>query len=118
MGMCGVSAMVRAALWLEDKAGAETLSIGRESFAAKDSCTLESCGRHLLYSIKLDGGWVTLSAQLMDAAGSPESLLTVCDGASRWKQVCRLVLALERSGIKSLEPIELGETGPGSWVIA
>lgn len=112
--------MVRAALWLEQTLGLETLMIGREGFDRKDSCTLTSCGRHLLYSIKLDGGFVFVSAQLMDGpADSLESLLTVGDCANGWTHLCRLVSALERSGCRSLQrPIELGETGPDSWVIA
>jgi hypothetical protein len=49
-----------------------------------------------------------------------ERLLTIGDGPDGWQTICRLVAALERSGIKSLtpKPIELGTPGlPDSWVI-
>jgi hypothetical protein len=120
MGMEGVAAMVRAAVWLENRAGLETLNIGRGALDRKDSCTLELSGRHLFYSVLLDGGFVFLSVQPMDCGDSLERLVGVGDGSDGWKTICRLVAALERSGLKSLtpKPIQLGTPGlPDSWVI-
>jgi hypothetical protein len=117
-GDSGVSAMVRCALWLEDKLGLETLNIGREGLDPKDSCTLTMFGRHLFYAIKLDGGFVFVSAELMDAGDPPEQLLSIGDGPEGWRTITRLIAALERNKIKSLErPIEIGGTGPNAWVI-
>ena len=121
MSMNGVSAMVRAALWLENTAGLETLAIGRGGLEPKDSCPLEMSGRHLFYVIKMDGGFVFVSVHPMDLGDSPEKLMIVADGPDGWETVCRLLCALERSGITSLtpRPIELGTPGsPDSWVIA
>ena len=81
---------------------------------------MKVCGKWLAFRIALRGGWVWLSACPMDSASEPELLLNVGDGEAGWKTVCRLVLALERSGISSLErPIELGGgSAPDGWVIA
>jgi hypothetical protein len=49
------------AVWLENRAGLETLSIGRGGFEPANSCTLEMWGRNLFYSILLDGGFVFVS---------------------------------------------------------
>jgi hypothetical protein len=119
MSMNGVSAMIRCALFLEDTLGMDVLNIGRSALDRKDSCTLEACGRHLSYVILLDGGWVFLSATPLDSLSEPESLLSVADGEG-WPTICKLVKALERSGITSLQrPIEIGEGGnPDSWIIA
>jgi hypothetical protein len=68
------------------------------------------CGPHLFYDVTLDGGWLFVSAQLMDRSDPPQSLLSVADGPEGWQTLCRLVEALERNKIKSLErPIEAGE---------
>jgi hypothetical protein len=75
-------------------------------------------GRWLAFRIVLDGGWIVLSAQRMDSGDPEESLLTAADGPSGWQTVCRLLAALERSGIKELrKPIELGDFGRDAWVI-
>jgi hypothetical protein len=110
--------MIRAALWFEDTLGMEVLFIGRHGLDRKDTCYLEVCGRHLFYSIKLDGGWVFLSAQLLDAIDCLEPLLSLADGEG-WPTICRLVKALERGEIKSLQkPIETGLEGSNGWIIA
>jgi hypothetical protein len=119
MSMEGVAAMVRAAVWLENRAGLETLSIGRGGLEPANSCTLEICGRQLHYTILLDGGFVFLSVQPLDS-GNSERLLGVADGPDGWHTVCRLVAALERSGITALspKPLQLGTPGlPDCWVI-
>ena len=53
----------------------------------------------------------------MNSADEPQLLLSVGDGEAGCKT--RLLLAFEKSGIRSLErPIEIDGTGPDSWVIA
>jgi hypothetical protein len=98
--------------------GVETLSIGREGLAPRNSCTLEMTGRHLFYVIVLDGGWIFTKAALMDAGDPPQELLSVGDGPRGWTTTARLIRALERSECRSLaRPIHLGESGPDSWAI-
>jgi hypothetical protein len=72
----GISAMVRCAVWSERCLGVETLAIGREGHDRADSCTLELAGRHLFYSILLDGSFVFVSAQPMDSGEALEGFLT------------------------------------------
>jgi hypothetical protein len=97
-------------LVFETKLKIETLSIERECFDRMDSCTLIATGKWLAYHITLDGGWVFLRVQLMDAGDEPQQLLSGADGAKGWRTICRLVAALERNQVKSLErPIEAGE---------
>jgi hypothetical protein len=118
---CGVSGMVRAALWFEDRLGLETLNIGREALQRRDSCTLQTCGRYLFYSITIDGGFVFLDVSPMDRAiGASERLLTIGDTKQGWFDLCRLVQALERNQIRDVKvrPLEIGESGNrDSWVI-
>ena len=116
----GISAMVRAALWFEDQLNLTVLNIGRESFARKDSCTLQCCGTHLLHSIQIDGGWVSLEVTPMDQAEQPQKLLTIGDTKQGWSDLCQLVQALERYQIKDVRERPLGIGTPGnrdSWVI-
>jgi hypothetical protein len=113
MGMDGVAAMVRAAVWLEIRGGLEVLNIGRGALDRQETCTLDLFGRHLFYSVLLDGGFVFLSAQPMDCGDSLERLVAVGDGPEGRKTLCHLIVAFERSGIPSLtpKPIQLGEPG-------
>jgi hypothetical protein len=116
----GVSAMIRCAVYLEDTLGIELVSIGRAGLDRKDTCCLECAGRNLFYWVRIDGGFVFLSAvALDDPMSKPEPLLSIGDTADGWKQISRLTAALERSGIKSLDrPIEVGLGGSNGWVIA
>jgi hypothetical protein len=108
--------MVQCASWLENNLGVSVLSIDRQGFDPANSCTLEVCGRHRFYVVRLDGGFVFLSAQLMDAGGPPEILLTAADGEAGWKTVSRLIAGLERNEVQSLQkPIEFGEGSNGSF---
>jgi hypothetical protein len=118
--MTGVGAMVRAGAWAEVQLGMTVLSIGSEGSDRKDSCcTLDVCGRHLFYRIKLDGERVWLSACRMDSGNEPELLLTVGDEQQGWRKVCCVVRLLEREEVRRLErPIELGGgSGPDGLVI-
>jgi hypothetical protein len=74
-------------------------------------------GRFLFYDITLDGGWIFLSAALMDRSDPREFLFSVGDGAQGWQDVCRVVAAMERSGIQSLvRPFHVGsDEGPNSF---
>jgi hypothetical protein len=107
---------------LEDRLDLETLSFARECFDRKDSCTLQTYGRHLFYSIVIDGGFVFLDVAPMDQAEEPQRqrLLTIRDTEQGWSDLCRLVQALERCRIKDVQqrPLEIGESGNrDSWVI-
>ena len=120
MGLEGVAAMVKAAIWLETRAGLATYYIGRGGLDRRDSCTLELAGRHLFYTVLLDGGFLFLSVQPMDGGDSPGRLIGVGDGSGGWQTICHLIVALERSGITCLtpKPIQLGEPGMADcWVI-
>jgi hypothetical protein len=115
----GIGGMVKCGCWLEDQVGVEVMSIGREALDRKDSCTLIAAGKSLCYSVMLDGGFIFLSVCLMDKGDRPQQLLSVGDCSKGWETIARLIGALERSGCRSLQrPIEIGESGPDSWVIA
>ena len=95
----------------------ETLSIGRAAVRDED-CVLEVAGR---WRLALRGPEVRLAAGLMDTAAAPETLLRSPDVAAGWQTVRRLIAALERNAIKSLQrPIEVGGPsvdGDNCWVI-
>jgi hypothetical protein len=55
----GVGAQVYAAAWLSRVCSLEVESFGRAALARKDTCLLEMTGRHLAYTILLDGGWMS-----------------------------------------------------------
>ena len=115
----GVAAQVRAAVWLDDQLGLEILFIGRHALDREDSSTLEASGKHLSYWIILDGGFLFLHAQCLDAIADSELLFSIGDTKEGWHTICKVVQALERNEVRSLErPIVAGEGGPSSWVIA
>jgi hypothetical protein len=114
----GLGALIQCGAWLAQTLDLEPLYIGRRALDREDTWTLELAG-HLLYVIRLDGGWVFLYAGSMDKGDDPEFLFSVGDANwEGWKQIARTMMALERSGITTLErrPLELGE-GPNSIVI-
>jgi hypothetical protein len=113
-----VAGLVRSAAWLDTVVGVEPLSIGRSPFG-KDDCAAEFVGTQLLVHVALRGGWIWVSACGMDEADQPELLFNVADGVEGWVTVRRFIMALERSGIKSLKerPIRIGEGGADSFVI-
>jgi hypothetical protein len=115
-GDTGISAMMRAALWLEIQLDIDILNIWRGSFE-RSECTLEACGRFLAYFVVLDGGFVFLWASLMDKGNPPERLFSIGDTKQGWQTICKVIQALERNKVKSLErPIEAG-SGPSGFVI-
>ena len=120
MKMNGVSGLVRAALWLEDRLNLETQNIGRESLAPSESCLLETTGKWLAYYLTIDGGWLSLKIQLMDTGEEPQLLVSFVDGPEGFREVCKIIRLLEREEVKSLQrPIALGEgSGANSYVIA
>jgi hypothetical protein len=116
----GVSAMVRLAYWSERRLGCDVATIGRSGLDRRDTCTLQTSGRHLFYTLVLDGGFLFFYAQPMDTGDPFEHLVTVGDTQDGWNVVARLLQALEHSGITSLQPrpIQLGEVGdPNCFVI-
>jgi hypothetical protein len=114
----GVAGRVRTALWLEHTAGMEVISFGPPAHSIED-CRLELGGTQLLVKISIKGSWIWLSAVGLDAGEAAELTCNFGDGPTGWSNARRLVLALERSGIKSLHPrpIRFGETGPDAYVI-
>jgi hypothetical protein len=120
MSDSGVGALVKFGAWLSHRLDLEVLSCGRAGLAPKDSCNLELTGKHLLFDLTIEGGFIFLSAQLLDRGDPPESLASFADGLDGWKQICAIVRCLERDQIKSLaKPIELcGGSGPNGWVIS
>jgi hypothetical protein len=57
----------------------------------------------------------------MDAVSPPATILRTSDDQSGWDVIHRLIVALERSGLRSLypRPLEVGEIGSSDcWVIA
>jgi hypothetical protein len=92
--------MGKAADWLEQVAGISVEFIGRR--IGDKARTLEASGAHLSYTIKIDGsGWIWLSACPMDS-GLTEKLVSLAEGQAGWRTVCRLLHALERAEIRSL----------------
>jgi hypothetical protein len=112
--------MVRTGLWCERVLGTEVLSIGGAALA-KEDCVMELSGRSLFLRIGLRGGWIWVSACSMDEADQPELLFNIGDAPEGWTTVRRFVAALERSGVRSLQPRPLrigAESGADSWVIS
>jgi hypothetical protein len=115
----GVGAQVELACWCSRVFGLDVESFGRAGTARKDSCKLVLTGRHLLYDITLDGGWIFLSLQVMDKGDPPDNLVTLADGLEGWQRLGQLISAFERHNVKSLErPIEIGNSDClGGWAI-
>ncbi len=113
----GVAAQVQAAAWLTQVLGLEVISFGRPAVSKHYACKLELTGRFLLYDLTLDHDWLNFSAALLDRADPLEELFHVADNGQGWQDVCRVVAAMERSGLRSLErPFHVGsESGPNSF---
>ena len=96
----------------------EVLSLGpsAQNAITKEDCVLEVSGRQLFLRITLRGTWVWLYACGMDEGEQPQLIFNVGDGPQGWTTVRKFVLALERSGVKSLRtrPIQLGQVGLSS----
>jgi len=116
----GLGGMVQAAAWLANLLDLEVLTFGRAGLAPAHSCKLEIAGAHLLYDVTLDGGWIHFAVAAMDRGDPAEHLMSVADNPESWQTLCRFIAALERSGVRSLQPrpLRIGtESGPNSWVI-
>ena len=106
--------MLKAARWLNMACGLEILSLGRVTGLERADCILELVGSQLLLRLELRGTWIWLSAYGLDEGGSePEAICNFGDTPQGWLDVCKLVQALERSGVKSVRdrPVKIGETG-------
>ena len=120
MNGTGVAAMVSMGVWAESALQMEVLSIGRPATNMVEDCVMELVSKCLSYRVALRGTWIWLSVSAMDCADEPELLLRAADSKEGWDWVRRLVLALERDEIKSLQPrpLELrGGSGPNGFVI-
>jgi hypothetical protein len=114
----GLGAFVYAAAWLSNRFDLEVLSFGRAGDAPSQSCKLEMCGPFLAYDITLDSTWIFVSASVMDRSDPPQRLATFPDVRQGWQDTCKLITALERNKVRSLEvPLEIGDGGPNSFVI-
>jgi hypothetical protein len=116
----GIGALVQCGAWLSHTLDLEVLSMGRGALDREDTTTLEMCGRHLLYVLRLDGGWCFLYACPLDTASDPELLFSIGDANwEGWKQICRLIEGLEHNEIRSLQPrpLEIGSMDGSGFVI-
>ena len=106
--------MLKAARWLNLTCGLEILSLGRQTGLERADCVMEIVGSQLLLRIELRGTWIWLSAASLDEGGESEAICNFPDGPQGWRDVCKLVQALERSGLTSLKehPVRLGTEGP------
>ena len=118
----GIGAMLRMALWCDETLGLEILSVGRCSGLERYECAVEMTGKYLAYSIVLDGGWIFVSTpQSMDSGEEQQTpLFSIGDTSEGWRTTCRFLMAIERSGLTSLKekPIQIGDGGKDSWLIA
>ena len=87
MNSDGIGGMVKAGAWLSNLLDLEVLGCGRAGDAPAHSGKLELSGRFLAYDITLDGGWIFVSAAVMDRGDPPECLLTIADNAENWRTV-------------------------------
>jgi hypothetical protein len=118
MNSSGISAMIQLGASLENDLAMETLSIGRDALS-DEICVLELAGRHLLYRFGLRNDEVRLAVPPLDSAKAPD-ILHSPDTENGWRVVSRVIGAMEKHQIKSLQrPIKVGEPGdPDAWVIA
>ena len=76
----------------------------------------------LQYHLWLDGGFLFFQAAGLDQAcdESSKPLLTIAAGAKGFEVVCRLIAALERSGVTEIRlPLQVGELGMAdAWLLA
>ena len=113
--------MLKAGLWFDRVVGMEVLNIGRATGLERADCVMDLNGTQLSVRIALMGGWVWLSACGLDEGEQTQPICNFPDTSQGWRDVCKLVQTLERSGVKSLRerPIHIGERGsPDCYVIA
>ena len=110
----------QAALWLEEILGLKLTPMQRPALERQSYFECQGYGKNLRYALWLDGGWLNFVAEGLDQTDGPSKpLLTIEDGAKGFEVVCKLIAAMERSGIKRVElPLQLGEPpNPDCWVI-
>jgi hypothetical protein len=115
----GLSALIYYGAQLSVECDLEVIAMGSPAEAAPESCVLELCGDHLLFTIALAGGHVTVGAQAMDGVEDPDPLLKIEDSPVGWDVAFRLVRSLVENEVRSLQrPIQSGMLGlPDSWII-
>ena len=117
-GNSGVGAMVFTASWLMRVLNLQVEFFGRPAVSKHFfDCELSMSGRHLLYIIRLDHSWIVLFAQLLDKGDAAEHLVGLSDNGEGWQHLCRLIAAMERSGLRSLtRPFHVGsDSGPNAF---
>jgi hypothetical protein len=103
-GKVGIPAMMGFALWSESELALDIVQIGRAGLDPAESCTLTMTGRWFAYEVRIDGGWVFVGVESMDSADGVERLFRVADTTNGWETVQRFCMALESSGLRSLQP--------------
>jgi hypothetical protein len=98
----GLPAMMSASTYFDDEFGLDIEFFGREAFDVRDSCKLVMAGRWLLFELQIDGGWLFLRAQNMDAGDMLKLLATLPDGPKGWQVVRQLIGYLEEQEIKDV----------------
>jgi hypothetical protein len=122
MDFATIELFTRAARWLEKVLALETVPINRPATARRWFFQMDAYGERLQYHLWTDGGFLFFQAAGLDQPcdESSKPLLTIAAGAKGFEVVCRLIAALERSGVKRIElPLQLGEEGMvDSWRIS
>jgi hypothetical protein len=115
----GLSGLVFTAGYLLSEFDLQITFFGREGLAVRDTCKCVLDGKHLIYELIIDHGWLHIKAQGMDAP-KLELLCSVVDNSEGWKHARLIVGGLETAEVKdvSKRPIHLGPpSGPYSLVI-
>jgi hypothetical protein len=122
MDFHAVELFARAARWLEKTLALETVPINRPATARRWFFQMDAFSERLQYHLWVDGGFLFFQVAGLDQPcdESSKPLLTIGAGAKGFEVVCRLIAALERSGVKRIElPMEIGEPGMAdNWLIA
>jgi hypothetical protein len=114
-GPTGIGAQLRLALFAESELNLAIESFGRGGLDRAESCTLIMTGAAFLYEIKIDDGYIFVAVALMDNADEPERLFVIGDTTNGWQTVQSFCMALESSGLRSLQPrpCDIGLDMPG-----
>jgi hypothetical protein len=117
-----IELFARAARWLERTLALETVPINRPATARRWFFQMEAFSERLQYRLSIDGGYLFFQAAGLDQAcdESSKPLLTIGATSEGFRTTCRLIAALERSGVKAIRlPMEIGTPGMAdSWLLA
>jgi hypothetical protein len=115
----GLSGLVFAVGYLLAEFNLQITFFGREGLATRHTCKATLEGKHLIYELIIDHGWLHIKAQGMDAP-KLELLCSMADNAEGWKQARLIVGGLEKAQVRDVSPaarpIYMG-SGPNALVI-